>query len=57
MDGQTNGCIDQWTFLLYADTIDASGNDNFLTDFTMALPMDLWTNGPTNGPTNGQTLS
>ena len=41
-------------FLCDTDAIDASENDNFLTDFAI-FSKALRTNGPTDGPTDGRT--
>ena len=60
MDGWTNkpkdGKINEWTvFLSYTDTIEASKNDDFPTDFAMfteALRTSRQTNRQTYGPTD-----
>jgi len=59
-DGQTNRWISNgWTmFLSYADAINASVNDDSLTDFTIftkALPTDQQTNQATDKPKDQRT--
>ena len=56
MDGPMDGWTNGWTmFLSYTDAIDASKNDDFLTDFAI-ITKALRTNQRMDRQTDGHTL-